>query len=731
MQLSAKSIVLIGLAAAIGWQPRAALAQVMPPEQPRHSVMAGAVNVSTGQLSLEAEDVSVGSGEFPSRLTFKRTYATDVHQKSGSPGIYNNLGTWSHNFDIHFTCTCGGAKSSAYVMYRVSAIVFGKSYVFQPINGNSSVQTNPNFIELQNEGDTFRVVDPWDASWTYELITKDGVRVLFHDGAPYEDYDTTGRFANYVEFPDGQFIVLSYEASQTVTTSGYPTGTIGRLTSVVNSRGYGLRFYYVNQATSGNVSSFDQSKVTINHIQAFRTSCGAGTSSIQCSSGSLADVYYGYTYNNAGSPPVPYLSSFTDPIGNITKYSYNLQWMLSAVYKPSDPVTPALAVSYLLSDCGCDQNEQLSWVSSITDHQGHVTNYSMNAAPNAPASLSITYPDGSTEGYYSNYAYDYATSTVNFPMPESHTDGFGKTTTYSYDQYSRLVSETLPEGNVISQTLDNRSNVVELRYKAKPGSGLADRVQTSAFPACDGTNYRTCNKPIYTVDANGNRSDYQYDAQSGGPLVTLAPADCSNLAICNNLRAVTRYAYANFAPTSGIVAPPGVTLSQPRLLVTKDSCLSSTVTGTTVDFTYVCGAGSRNRELYNFTASTASAPTNFELESSVSDADQVAARISYTYDVVGNVLTQKGPRTDVDDTRAATFDAARRKIFEISADPDGTGALPRIVTHHVFDIDGNEIRTEHGVGNALNGSDFSVTHFTRKTYDPGTANPVKIEEVVP
>jgi len=447
----------------------------------------------------------------------------------------------------------------------------------------------------------------------------------------------------------------------------------------------------------------------------------------------LGDAYYNYSYLQPGTGQLaPYLSSFTDPASNATTYVYtNFYYLLTGVYKPSDHVTPALAIAYFQTDCGCDQNEIWSWVSSLTDHQAHVTQYNMNAAPNGGAYLSITYPDGSTEGYHSNYAFDWGTSTNNFPMPDAHYDGFSKLTAYAYDQYSRLISKTLPEGNIIQQTLDDRSNAIEVRYKAKPGSLLADRVSTSGFPACDGTNYRICNKPAFTVDPNGNRWDYQYDAQSGGPLVELAPPDCSNLAYCSNLRAVTRYTYSNFAPAAGISAPPGATLSQPRLLTAKDTCLSSTVTGTTVDFTYVCGAGARNRETFNYTASTAISPTNFELESTVRDADQIAAATSFTYDVVGNVLSQKGPRIDVDDTRSTSFDVLRRKVFEFSADPDGSGALPRIVTHHVYDVDGNEIRREFGSGTALNGSDFSIIHFTRTTYDPGTSNPTKIEEVVP
>ena len=108
-----------------------------------------------------------------------------------------------------------------------------------------------------------------------------------------------------------------------------------------------------------------------------------------------------------------------------------------------------------------------------------------------------------------------------------------------------------------------------------------------------------------------------------------------------------------------------------------------------------------------------------------------SATIFYTHDYVGNVTSTKGPRTDVDDTRYSTYDSLRRKVFEIGADPDGAGPLPRPIVRHVYDADGNEIRTEFGTGTATDGSNFVVTRFSRMTYDAVTGQLVKTEEVLP
>ena len=109
-----------------------------------------------------------------------------------------------------------------------------------------------------------------------------------------------------------------------------------------------------------------------------------------------------------------------------------------------------------------------------------------------------------------------------------------------------------------------------------------------------------------------------------------------------------------------------------------------------------------------------------------------SATTSYTYNYAGDVTVVDGPRTDVDDKQYTTYDALRRKAFEIGVDPDGAGgALPRPIVHHVYDADGNEVRTEFGTGNATDGSDFVVTRFKRMTYDAVTGQLLKTEEVLP
>jgi hypothetical protein len=106
---------------------------------------------------------------------------------------------------------------------------------------------------------------------------------------------------------------------------------------------------------------------------------------------------------------------------------------------------------------------------------------------------------------------------------------------------------------------------------------------------------------------------------------------------------------------------------------------------------------------------------------------------------MGNRVMADGPRTDVDDRSYVTYDALRRPVFEIEADPDGGGPrIRRIVKHH-FDVDGREYLTETGFGNSImfsNGvptgvSDFVVSNFVRHSFDAVTGDLVKTETGAP
>jgi len=234
---------------------------------------------------------------------------------------------------------------------------------------------------------------------------------------------------------------------------------------------------------------------------------------------------------------------------------------------------------------------------------------------------------------------------------------------------------------------------------------------------CDTTNYKICNKPQYVIDPKSNRTDYTYDPAHGGVLTETRPADV------NGVRPQKRYTYSQLYPK--VLDSSGALVNTvPLWRLTK---ISECRVATAANPASCVGTADEKVTTYVYNNNNVFLTSVTTAAGDGSDS----ATISYSYDYVGNVTSVKGPRTDVDDTRYTTYDSLRRKVFEIGADPDSGGPLPRPIVHHLYDADGNEVRIEVGIGNATDGSDFVINHFKRMTYDGVTGLLAKVEEVTP
>ncbi|MEI9902997.1 MAG: RHS repeat domain-containing protein [Asticcacaulis sp.] len=296
----------------------------------------------------------------------------------------------------------------------------------------------------------------------------------------------------------------------------------------------------------------------------------------------------------------------------------------------------------------------------------------------------------------------------------SATDENGKTTNYEYsDPYNgKLTKVTYPEGNYSKFTYDDRGNLTEHRDVAKPGSGIADSVWTAGYDTTC-ANYVTCNQPNWVRDPNGNTSpntsnpadetDYTYDPVHGGVLTETDPADAAG--VRPQTRNTYTALYAKVLNSSGVP----VNAEAPIYRLTRTSTCR---TATTANPAACVGTANETVTTYTY--------NNNLLLASVTVAagdNSITATTSYGYDDYGNRIWVDGPRTDVDDKSYTTYDLLRRPVYEISADPDGALSLKRTIVHHIYDVDGHEVRTETGSGNATDGSDFVMATYTAVTYD--------------
>lgn len=132
-------------------------------------------------------------------------------------------------------------------------------------------------------------------------------------------------------------------------------------------------------------------------------------------------------------------------------------------------------------------------------------------------------------------------------LPVTIVDPLNRTMSFRYmigeswaAEPGQLVGVTSPLGNAVDALYDARGNIYQQIQTAIPGSGLPARTTTAVFPAsCDATNRRICNKPTSVTDANGNTTDYTYDAAHGGALTETGPAPAPG-----GVRPQTRHEYA-------------------------------------------------------------------------------------------------------------------------------------------------------------------------------------------
>lgn len=280
----------------------------------------------------------------------------------------------------------------------------------------------------------------------------------------------------------------------------------------------------------------------------------------------------------------------------------------------------------------------------------------------------VTGPGSTTETYVVD---------TSISRPTSVTNATGDTTTYQYDASGRKTRETYPEGNYTQWTYDARGNVTEVRRVAKPGSGLADIVTTASFDASC-ANVKKCNKPNYTIDERGKRTDYTYNATHGGVTRIQLPAATSG-GTRPEINYVYSLLYAQIRNSGGAL----VNVPDGQYKVTQITTCATEAT---------C-AGTANE-----TKVTIAYATPNLMPSSVTTASgngTVSATTGYTYDVMGNVASVDGPLAGTDDTTYYFYGLNHRLRGVIGPDPDGAGARQRQAVRHSY-TNGRVTKTETG-----------------------------------
>ena len=213
----------------------------------------------------------------------------------------------------------------------------------------------------------------------------------------------------------------------------------------------------------------------------------------------------------------------------------------------------------------------------------------------------------------------------------SKTDANGHTWTFRY--YGEIpTGSTDPEGVATVATLDSRGNATDIATTPKSGSGLAVTHVTAGFPSSC-TAFRTCNKPLWVKDANGNETDYTYDDNHGGVTSVTGPA-------VSGVRPQTRYSYAQRYAWVLNSGGAFVHASSPIWLLTSESsCRASSATGNPAA---PCSGNDEVRIDYDYGPDAG--PNNLFLRGKLVTADGVGRRTCYGNDQWGHKIWETKPR---------------------------------------------------------------------------------------
>ena len=505
------------------------------------------------------------------------------------------------------------------------------------------------------------------------FTSSEGIVIKFvQDGYTYIDGTINLGSPSSVIFPDGTewkyiYKTGSYTTSEPDENCDKPCPPIvtqyyHKRLSAIDNGNYRLKLFHQSNtlSTEDSVTAW----IRITRIVAFdinAETCAPDATS--CSfSGSWPSA--DYTYPAYGNLP----QTVANSLGAVWTYTYDASSRLTSV-TPPQATSAAVNIAYAT-------NVFTSPVSMVQKH-GSTWSYAF-----ASGSTTVTDPNGKTR----TIQYDPTSFLTSSDKNEN-----GEVTSFAYCQsgdancaISRLKNLTLPGGNAFSYQYNGRGNVT--RVIARPSSG-STTIETSATYPSTCASLAACNKPTSVTDARGAVTDYEWNATTGQLTRLTLPVPVSGSA-----RPEKRFSYATI---SGVSMPIGV---------------SECVTGSS------CAGGANERK-------TTTGYNNNRLPTSVtlSAGDgSVVAPATIGYDAIGNPTSIDGPLAGAADTTTYRYDAVRRLVGEIAADPDGAGALKRRAQRITYDSAGRltsaEVGTVTGADDSAWGA-FASLQQTTSSYD--------------
>lgn len=562
------------------------------------------VNLQSGTFVHSETDFTIGS------LSFVRGWrSTPSAQVGGGTGLDHHLfGGWNHNYGF-------AAHRHPTVSDGIEIYADGKVYQFRLTGGTSWTPWN---IDQHNN----------NSLGTLLTGSPDSNLVFRNRNGDVYTFNADNQASNVV-YADGTRLDLLYDASK-------------RLHTVLSNRGDAIVLDYGANGRIERACGFNRAEL---FVQA-ATTCASATPPVGAS--------YGYAATGLMYQPWK-LASVTGADNQVTQMTYDNYYRLNLLCITL-PGSGTCRITNEYGPTAQNSNYLPDQVNRQTTATGEVWRYEYSDMTQYGDWLPLQ--PGEPPRLTSATMYDplYDPDDPNDPNDPVHAatvveyeNGFLKrltapegTTEYGWGGLNP-VRFTAPGQNVEILSYDLRSNLFERTRQPAPNSGDSDIVTRATYPAsvpsvfptgCNAASQRLCNKPITTTDERNNVTGYTYDPAHGGVLTVTRPAvpvrQGGNIV---NVQPQTRYTYQLIA--AGVRNGANLIEAAPTSVwvLTEESECRTTASCT--------GQPDEVRTIYEYGQSGSA--NALRMRGRTVTGNGVTARSCFTYDAVGNRISETGP----------------------------------------------------------------------------------------
>lgn len=495
---------------------------------PSNYVIAEPIDAVVGAYVYQHSDLSVGSGAQPYALSFDRNYSSA--SQSVDQGIGNG---WSHGFSISALRTsdpfrglgdraptgtsldttspyaASGESSAIAASQAVAAAYVAQDLMKGTLNAQSmtiawmvqrwqtdQLTNNAAIVRWPTSSEEFTMLPHTDGSSSITYGAPAGSAVTLTGSVP----DTYGLPTT--------FSYLNKDRSQ-ISFNAVDSSGVGNIASWSMPSGMTLNFTYAHANPTTGTTYLSSVANNVGRSLTLSYSDGPLVSHVtSVTDGNGRSVGYGYDATNN-------LISYTDPLGNVTGFSYDTSGIYDTAGHLTQVTYPSTGVFVT------NWYDPIGKVNKQADANGNVSNFyiagSRTEFIDAASDRHITYQTARGKVLKDAWV---LSGTANVFNSTVQSNGVVNVASNQYDGQDRLVKAILPETGYTSYTysLDLNQNIVQIVQTAKSGSPLSALTTTSSYDPL-------YNKPTVVTDPRGLVTLNTYDLATGNLVTSVADAN--------------------------------------------------------------------------------------------------------------------------------------------------------------------------------------------------------------